>query len=159
MKVTTSVAALLVSIAFPVGMASAQNDGGAAAGAGVGAVVSPDAANQGAGANAGMPGQMTRFSDVITAMGDSSMATTDLQGLTTVNSINVIKLSSLEGNNQQMLDDAMTSNESKMTSLHAAIDANASLKTKLDAEGIQTEDIVAIQVDDTTGTVHVYTKG
>jgi len=81
-----------------------------------------------------------------------------ITGLTTVNEVNVVRVSDLaKGNNMQALDKAITDNQADITSLQTAISGNTALKAKLDAESIQASNVVAADVA-ADGSVTVYVK-
>ncbi len=72
---------------------------------------------------------------------------TAIQALTAVNRIDIVKVSDLAGaENMPALDKAVAENEADITGLQAAIMANSALKAKIDAESIDTSDIVAASI-------------
>lgn len=159
--IATTVAALLVSSAFP---AFAQDAGvGVDVGAGVTAETpAVDAkagadvkANANASSNAGGVADNT-YGSVISSL--SASADVDLAGVTDEANVTIVLLSSLQGNadtEAAALDQALSANVDAMTTLHSNVEANAAIKAKLEADGYAADDVVAV-TSSAEGTVTVY---
>ena len=63
--------------------------------------------------------------------------------MTTVGSVQIVKLSEIAKRDKQALDKAVSDNEADITGVQAAIMANSALKSQLDAEMVETSAIVA----------------
>lgn len=149
MPIIAAAAALGLALA---GGAYAQNDGAGAGGNAGGN------AGMGAGALPSPGGDInTNFGRVISALNNSKSMASEVGGLTTVGTVEVVALTSLDGNNQSALDNAMSRGQTDIDALHTAINGNVNLKAKLDAQGVVLDDIVAIDVAE-NGNVIIYTK-
>ena len=156
--ILTAVTSLLASVALP---AVAQD-----AGAGVkvetpavnaqgGANAGGANANANAGANAGGVSDNT-FGSVMSSL--SSSGDVDLSAINDEAKVSVVLLSALQGNaatEAAALDEALTANAEKMTTLHTNIEANAAIKAKLEAEGHTADDVVAVK-SNADGSLIVY---
>jgi hypothetical protein len=97
------------------------------------------------------------LSDLVTEMGgagsDMSQAMTDLTNLSTETEVIVVRLSELEGAATEAggsLDEIMAQQQGSLLDLHGAIGANMSVRTAIEAEGMMTEDVVAVhRIDET----------
>jgi hypothetical protein len=98
------------------------------------------------------------FGTVMSSIKAGKTNVSAITGLTTVNKVNVVKVSDLaQGNNMQALDKAITDNQTDITGLQTAISGNAALKAKLDAEQVQASSVVAADVE-ADGSVTVFVK-
>lgn len=140
-KFLTAAAAAGIALALPLGMAVAQNND------------APGLNNQMRG-NADLGNSQDNFGAVISAMNNAKASTEDISGLTDAATVNVIRVDT-KGANQAAFDNAMTRNEGDITSLRTAIQANATLWQKLQAENVTLEQIVGIDTQ-ADGTVNVY---
>ena len=157
--IATAIAALLASSALP---AIAQ-DAGIGVDAGAGVSVDTPAGDAGVGAdakanassNAGGVSDNT-FGSVVSSI--SGSADVDLSTVTDESKVTIVLLSSLQGNaatEAAALDEALTANADAITTLHADLEANATIKAKLEAEGHATSDVVAVK-SNADGSVIVY---
>ena len=158
--ILTAVTTLLASIALP----AVAQDAGAAVKVETPAVNAQGGANAGgananasanAGANVGGMSDNT-FGSVMSSL--SSSGDVDLSAINDEAKVSVVLLSSLQGNaatEAAALDEALTANAEKMTTLHSNIDANAAIKAKLEAEGHTTDDVVAVK-SNADGSLIVY---
>jgi hypothetical protein len=65
------------------------------------------------------------FGKVISSIQAAKTSPTQIQGLTTVKSVNVVQVNDLaKGENMKALDEAVTKNESDISSLRSALTAN-----------------------------------
>ena len=157
--IATTIAVLLTSSAVP---AFAQ-DAGVGVDAGAGVTVETPAVDAKAGANAkanassnagGMAGNT--YGSVISSL--SGSAAIDLSGVTDEANVTIVLLSSLQGNadtEAAALDQALSANADAMTTLHSNVEANATIKAKLEAEGYTSDDVVAL-TSSADGAVTVY---
>ncbi|GAA4123538.1 hypothetical protein ACFFTN_07785 [Aminobacter aganoensis] len=93
---------------------------------------------------------------VLPAIQASRTTATAIQALTTVGTVNVVKLSPT-GNDKEALEKAVSENQADITGLQAAIMANSALKTKLDSETIDTSAVVAASIE-ADGSVTVFVR-
>ncbi len=93
---------------------------------------------------------------VLSAIQASRNTATAIQAMTTVGAVNIVKLSPT-GDDKQALDKAVGDNQADITGVQAAIMANKALKTKLDAETVDTSAIVAANIE-ADGTVTVFVR-
>jgi len=147
--IATTMATLLAATALPV---LAQD---VDAGAGV-TVETPDvdaAVDTAVDAAAGVADSLTSVTAAI-----AGSANVDLSAVTDESQVNVVLLSSLEGDvatEGAALDEALSANAEGASTLQANIDGNAAIKAKLDAEGYAASDVVAVKTD-ADGSVTLY---
>jgi hypothetical protein len=153
-----------VAAAFVLGGASAtlaQDTGvGVGVDAGVNAGVNAGAGGAGAGAGAGVgvdtqtTGSVGNYGGLISSL--RAGTTTDLSTYTAGTSINCVAISNLQGEaaaNAQALDNALSQNQARVTSLRTDIQGNAMLMQDLEAQcaaqidDFDVQDIVAVQTD------------
>lgn len=142
MRHSLAVAILLASTAL-----AAPGFAGAAAGTQAHSVDTSTTASTGTKADLGT---------VLSAIQASGNTATAIQTMTTVGAVNIVKLSPT-GNDKQALDKAVDDNQADITGVQAAIMANSALKTKLDAETIDTSAIVAARIE-SDGSVTVFVR-
>ncbi len=95
---------------------------------------------------------------VISAIEASRSTATAIQAMTSVRSVQIIKVSEIAtGDDKQALDSAVSDNQSDITGVQAAIMANAALKKQLDAETVGTSSIVAAAIN-ADGSVTVFVR-
>lgn len=110
--------------------------------------VTPQAGTGTAGVTAGT--DMMNYGEIISSLRTSADATTDIAAVSDTTTVKIILLSELRGNaaeNAAALDTALADQEAELDALRSAIDANATLKAKLEAEGHAAEDVVAVSTD------------
>jgi len=161
----TTIAALMSASALP---ALAQDAAvGVDAGAGVnGETPAGDAgadATVGADANASTNAMSTAadaadhsYASVTAAI--SGSADVDLSAITDEAQVNIVLLSSLEGDaatEAAGIDSAIAANAEGAATLHDNIDGNAAIKAKLEAQGYAADDVVAVH-SRADGSVTVY---
>jgi hypothetical protein len=96
------------------------------------------------------------YGSVISAIETGGAA--DLSAIDSRSSIDIVLLSSLEGEgakNAQALDTALSRNADAIDDLHTSIKDNATLTAKLDADGYNADDVVAVSTGG-EGSVFVY---
>ncbi|AWC21692.1 hypothetical protein CO731_01144 [Aminobacter sp. MSH1] len=93
---------------------------------------------------------------VLSAIQASRNTATAFQAMTTVGAVNIVKLLPT-GDDKQALDKAVGDNQADITGVQAAIMANKALKTKLDAETVDTSAIVAASIE-ADGSVTVFVR-
>lgn len=137
-----------VTVDTPAGGVSAGTETDAAAGA------TTDAA---AGAAAGATDAMAdTFSSVTASIAGS--ADVDLSTVTDASKVKIVLVSSLQGDATAeggALDDAISGAADSMTTLHSNIEANATIKAKLEAEGHTVDDVIAVK-SNADGSITVY---
>ena len=161
----TTIAALMSASALPALAQDAAT--GVDAGAGVN-VETPagDAgadATMGADANAsteamGMASDAADNSYASVTSAISGSADVDMTTITDESQINIVLLSSLEGDAETegaALDSAISSNAEAMTTLRGGVEGNAAITSKLEAEGYAADDVVAVK-SQADGSVTVY---
>ncbi|HQZ13452.1 MAG TPA: hypothetical protein PK286_11275 [Devosia sp.] len=82
-------------------------------------------------------------------------AKVDLAAVTDATTVNVVKISTLTGVDAAAIDAAKTAQAASLTTLHTDIDANAALKAKLEADGVTTDKVLAVETG-ADGAVTVY---
>lgn len=71
----------------------------------------------------------------------------EIQAMTDVSNVNVVKVSDLaQGNNQVAVNNAISKNAEATTELQTAIEANSALKAELDQQSVDVSSIVAADV-------------
>jgi hypothetical protein len=98
------------------------------------------------------------FGQVISSIQASKMGATQIQGITEVKSVNVVKVNDLaKGQNMTALDNAVTKNEADIASLRTALTANAAVNTALTNASVDVAAVVAADVGN-DGVLTVYTR-
>ena len=78
----------------------------------------------------------------------NSTATVDLAAITDAADVKFVTVTALQGQagaDPAALDAALQSRTDAMATLHADINANAALKSKLEAAGYQVDDVIAVE--------------
>ena len=98
------------------------------------------------------------FGQMISTIQAAKTAPTQIQGLTTVKSVNVVKAADLaKGENMKALDEAVTKNEADITSLRTAMTTNAAVKTALTNANVDVSKVVAAEIA-SDGILTVYVR-
>lgn len=98
------------------------------------------------------------FGQVISSIQASKTGATQIQGITEVKSVNVVKVNDLaKGENMTALDNAVTKNEADITSLRSALSANTTVNTALTNANVDVAAVVAADVG-SDGVLTVYTR-
>jgi hypothetical protein len=98
------------------------------------------------------------FGQVISSIQASKTGATQIQGITEVKSVNVVKVNDLaKGQNMTALDNAVTKNEADIASLRTALTANAAVNTALTNASVDVAAVVAADVGN-DGVLTVYTR-
>jgi hypothetical protein len=101
------------------------------------------------------------FGQVMTSIQASKTGATQIQGLTDVKSVNVVKVSELpdisQGQNKTDFDAAVTKNDADITSLRTAITSNTAVNSALQKQNVDVNSVVAADVG-TDGTLTVYVR-
>jgi hypothetical protein len=98
------------------------------------------------------------FGKVISSIQAAKTSPTQIQGLTTVKSVNVVQVNDLaKGENMKALDEAVTKNESDITSLRTALTANAAVNTALMDANVDVSKVVATDIA-SDGSLTVYVR-
>jgi hypothetical protein len=87
------------------------------------------------------------FGQVISSIQASKTGASEIQALTTVKNVNVVKVNDLaKGENMTALDQAVTKNEGDITSLRTAMTANTAVNTALTDAKVDVSTIVAADI-------------
>ncbi|PWK76238.1 hypothetical protein [Aminobacter sp. AP02] len=105
-------------------------------------------------ASTGTKADLGTVTSAIMASRTSAIA---IQAMTTVGTVNIVKISEVAGDDKQALERIIADNEPDITGLQAAIMANSALKTELDKATIDTSAIVAANIE-ADGAVTVFVK-
>ena len=98
------------------------------------------------------------FGQVISSIQASKTEATQIQSITEVKSVNVVKVNDLaKGENMTALDNAVTKNEADITSLRSALTANTTVNTALANASVDVAAVVAADVG-SDGVLTVYTR-
>ena len=98
------------------------------------------------------------FGQMISTIQAAKTAPTQIQSLTTVKSVNVVKAADLaKGENMKALDEAVTKNQTDITSLRTAMTTNAAVKTALTNANVDVSKVVAAEIA-SDGILTVYVR-
>jgi len=98
------------------------------------------------------------FGQMMSSIQAAKTSPTQIQGLTTVKSVNVVKVDDLaKGNNMQALDEAVTKNQSDITSLRTALTSNTTVNTALMNAKVDVNKVVATEIG-SDGILTVYVR-
>ena len=98
------------------------------------------------------------FGQMISTIQAAKTAPSQIQSLTTVKSVNVVKAADLaKGENMKALDEAVTKNETDINSLRSAINANNTVKMALTNAQVDVTKVVAAEIA-SDGILTVYVR-
>ena len=98
------------------------------------------------------------FGQVISSIQASKTGATQIQGITEVKTVNVVKVAEIaKGENMTALDNAVSKNEADITSLRSALTANTTVNTALTNANVDVAAVVAADVG-SDGVLTVYTR-
>jgi hypothetical protein len=98
------------------------------------------------------------FGQVISSIQASKTGASQIEGITEVKSVNVVKVNDLaKGENMTALDNAVTKNEADITSLRSAMTTNTTVNTALTNANVDVAAVVAADVG-SDGVLTVYTR-
>jgi hypothetical protein len=87
------------------------------------------------------------FGQVISSIQASKTGASEIQSLTTVKNVNVVKVNDLaKGENMTALDQAVTKNEADITSLRTAMTTNTAVNTALTDAKVDVSTVVAADI-------------
>ena len=87
------------------------------------------------------------FGQVISSIQSSKKEAAEIQGLTTVKNVNVVKISELtDDGNKTALDQALTKNDADIQALRTALTSNTSVNTALTQANVQVASVVAADI-------------
>ena len=96
------------------------------------------------------------FSQLMTSVQGATAGTTQIKGLTSVKSVNVVKITDIaSGDNQAALNDAMTSQKLGMASLRSAVCTNTAIHAALSKKSVDCKNVVTANVS-ADGALTVY---
>lgn len=95
------------------------------------------------------------FDGALTAIDGAATTTQSISSITEIEDVRVVRVNELEGSDTAAVERAVSENQAQIDELRAAIDANAKLSQELQAEGVETSNVVAAQVE-ADGAVTVY---
>lgn len=84
----------------------------------------------------------------------SSSTGVDLSGFTSTSTVQFVPVDTLQGWNATKFDSEISKKTADLTSLRSKIEANAALKSKIEAAGHEIDDVIAI--DEESGSFKVY---
>ena len=93
---------------------------------------------------------------VVAAIGAAAMVATDLENIPAVQTVTVVEVTQLPDADPQAIDEAVAANSSAVEELRSTLAANQPVADTLASQGVQTEDIVAADID-AGGNLTVYT--
>ena len=143
--------------------AAAGTNAGAAADTSTSTNGSANATTSGTNAAAGAAANTTAnssastdFGKVMTSVQGSSAGSAQIPGMTSVDSVNVIKLGDVAtGDNKTTLDTAMTAHKADMAKLRTSVCSTNAIKTALFKKSIDCKNVVAANVEGGALTVYV----
>ena len=98
------------------------------------------------------------YGQVISSIQNTKKGMADVQAMTSVSSVNVVKISDIaDTGNKASLDQALTKNDADITSLRSALTANTSVKTALAQQNVDVNAVVATDVSK-DGVLTVYVR-
>jgi hypothetical protein len=86
------------------------------------------------------------FDGALSAMARGGDSAATIGSMTQVSSVNVVKIDGMAGADMDAFTKAETDNMAGIEDLRASLDANAAVKAALDAQSIDSEDVVAADV-------------
>lgn len=102
-------------------------------------------------------GELRNYDAFMTSFDASGETASEIEGLDTVSSVEVVPVSELEGYDQAQFDDSLSRNEDDVASLRTAIESNSEIQSQLDSQMMDGQEIMAADVDP-SGNVIVYTR-
>jgi len=111
-----------------------------------------------------MPGEATTAApataqdgaSVVAAIGAASMVAADIENIPAVQTVTIVEVSQLPDADPQAIDEAVTANSDAVETLRSTLAANQPVADTLASQGVQTEDVVAADID-AGGNLTVYT--
>jgi hypothetical protein len=98
------------------------------------------------------------FGQLMSSIQAAKTSPTQIQGLTTVKSVNVVKVDELaKGENIKALDEAVTKNQSDITTLRTAMTSNTAVKNALTNANVDVSKVVATEIG-SDGILTVYVR-
>lgn len=139
-----------------------EASGGAAgldtsAGAKIGGTKTGLDAKAGMKADAGSDMGAATHGDIVSSIRANSKAVSDIDAMTEVQDVAVVHVDSAGNSSAQAIDNAVRDNQDKIGKLRASIDQNAALKSKLEAEGVTSDTVVAANTS-ADGKLTVYVR-
>lgn len=154
---TLAVAALAASVSAGAALAQDVNAGAKGTvdvGAGVNAGSGDNGVNAQVGAGASSDTTVAanamgpeNYGQVISSLQSKAATADDIKALGQDVTVDIVLLSELKGNaadNANALDQAISDQADAMADIHAALDANAAIKAKLDEAGYTADEVVAV---------------
>lgn len=87
------------------------------------------------------------FGMLISSLNASANTAAEVQAMTDVSSVSVVKIDDLQkGNNQAAVSNAISKNAEATAELQAAIEANSALKAELEEQSVEVSSVVAAHV-------------
>lgn len=97
------------------------------------------------------------FDGALSAIGNNSASASSISAMTDVSSVNVIRISELDGADMDALMSAETENTASIDELQGSIEGNAAVMAALEAQSVDPENVVAADVA-ADGSLTVYVK-
>jgi len=96
------------------------------------------------------------FTQLMTSVQGAQAGTTQIEGLSSVKSVNVVKITDIAtGDNQATLDGAMTAHKQGIDSLRSAVCSNAAIHAALSKKSVDCKNVLAANVS-ADGALTVY---
>lgn len=97
------------------------------------------------------------FDSAVTAIEGSAATTQSIATMTEVSDVRIVSVSDLEGHDATAVERAVSENEAGIEDLRAAVDANAALSQEIEAQGVESERVIAAHVE-ADGAVTVFVE-
>ena len=152
-KSLLAAAAIMAFASGPVLAATAGVTGNTSTSVSGGINAATGGSNAAATANASAS---TDFTQLMTSVQGAKAGTTQIQDLTSVKSLHVVKITDIAtGNNRAALDGAMTTHKQGMASLRSAVCTNTAINAALSKKSVDCKTVVAANVS-ADGALTVY---
>lgn len=86
------------------------------------------------------------FGSVISAIRADKVSPAEIESMTDVSNVNVVRVDELTGADPQALQNALDEKQAQVDALQSAIDANSALSAQLDGQDVDSEDVVATEI-------------
>ena len=102
-------------------------------------------------------GADANFGSVISAIQADQTSPAEIESMTDVSGVEVVRVSELQGSDPAALDNALEQNNAQVTELRTAIEANPAITAKLEEEAVDVSSVVATKMD-TDGSLTIYVR-
>jgi hypothetical protein len=108
------------------------------------------------GTTAAIDGEAS-FDDALAAISGNAGSTASLGMVSEVNEVEIIRLSELDGYDEEMLDQSLEASAGSDVELRSALEANSALAGELEDENVDIEAVVAAEVEN-DGRIKIYVR-